>query len=186
MTAALQRRPRALERDRVELLLLAAQRGIDPRQLLLVQHVAFALLDRLDAAVVLRLELLERAHHRVIDVLRVARGNAGLGLGGTVVDIEVHWCAPGVEGVKTNSLSSRRTPGPITTGVCGYDRWCNGCERPQASEVMGPGVRWDDSCRVNASRLSPRHAARTCAPSVRASATPAARAATAARRRLRP
>jgi hypothetical protein len=78
---------------------MAIERGVDPRQLLVVQSIALALLDRLEAAVVLRLVFLEGAHHRLIDVLRVGCGNAGLGLGGAVVDIEVHWCAPGVEGV---------------------------------------------------------------------------------------
>src|SRR5205085_1836263 len=95
----LQRRPRALQREGVELLLMLVERGIDPRQLLVVQHVALALFDRFQAVIVFRFVFLEGAHHRLIDLLRVMRGNAGLGLGGTVVDIEVHWWCSWLKGV---------------------------------------------------------------------------------------
>ena len=87
---AFQRRPRIFKRDGVELLLMCMERRVHPRQLLVVQHVALALLDRLDAVVVFRLELLEDAHHRVIDLLGVALRNTRLGLGRRVGDLEIH------------------------------------------------------------------------------------------------
>jgi len=46
---------------------------------------------------------------------------------------------------RTLTTSSRRTPGPITTGSRGYERYLRACHN-EAARRMGPGVRRDDSC----------------------------------------
>src|SRR5436853_47181 len=56
--------------------------------------------------------------------------------------------------------------GTHSRGACGYGRWCKGCDELQTAEVMGPGVRRDDSgeqARFTSRRVT--HHARHATPS---------------------
>jgi hypothetical protein len=104
---AAERGTRVLQSQRIKPALLRIELGVEPRHLLLVQHVGPALGDRRQPRIVLGLVALEDAHHVVMGGDGAAAGDAGLGLRRFVHNVDVHGSPRGWDRLRRAGSSGR-------------------------------------------------------------------------------